>query len=135
MALMMHDAFSLRGLAAGCALLFLVAPAVQAAEQLPDAPSIDARAWILMDYASGKVLSEGNADEKLDPASLTKIMTSYVVGQAIKAGKIKLTDMVTVGRDAGDRQPGAARLIGDVPQAWHAGFRRRSEQRGHHSVR
>ncbi len=53
-----------------------------------------------MDYASGKVLSEGNADEKLDPASLTKIMTSYVVGQAIKAGKIKLTDMVTVGRDA-----------------------------------
>ena len=54
-ALMMHDAFSLRGLAAGCALLFLVAPAVQAAEQLPDAPSIDARAWILMDYASGKL--------------------------------------------------------------------------------
>lgn len=49
-------------------------------------------------------------------------MTSYVVGQAIKAGKIKLTDMVTVGRDAGDRQPGAARLIGDVPQARHAGF-------------
>ncbi|MBZ7357928.1 serine hydrolase, partial [Klebsiella michiganensis] len=97
---MTHDAFSLRGLAAGCALLLLVAPAVQAAEQLPDAPSIDARAWILMDYASGKVLSEGNADEKLDPASLTKIMTSYVVGQALKAGKIKSTDMVTIGRDA-----------------------------------
>jgi D-alanyl-D-alanine carboxypeptidase len=38
-------------------------------------------AWILMDYASGKVLSEGNADEKLDPASLTKIMTSYVSGR------------------------------------------------------
>ena len=34
-----------------------------------------------MDYASGKVLAEGNADEKLDPASLTKIMTSYVVGR------------------------------------------------------
>ena len=50
MALMTHDAFSLRGLVAGCALLVLVAPAVQAAEQLPDAPSIDARAWILMDY-------------------------------------------------------------------------------------
>lgn len=41
-----------------------------------------------MDYASGKVLAEGNADEKLDPASLTKIMTSYVVGQALKADKI-----------------------------------------------
>jgi D-alanyl-D-alanine carboxypeptidase (penicillin-binding protein 5/6) len=56
---------------AGSALLLVVAPAVQAADQLPDAPSIDAQAFILMDYASGKVLTEGN-DEKLDPASLTK---------------------------------------------------------------
>ncbi|MFY2735455.1 serine-type D-Ala-D-Ala carboxypeptidase [Pseudocitrobacter faecalis] len=97
---MTRDAFSLRGLVTGSVLLLLVAPAVQAAEQLPDAPSIDARAWILMDYSSGKVLTEGNADEKLDPASLTKIMTSYVVGQALKAGKIKPTDMVTIGKDA-----------------------------------
>ncbi|MEO3989307.1 serine-type D-Ala-D-Ala carboxypeptidase [Pseudocitrobacter cyperus] len=97
---MTRNAFSLRGLVTGSALLLLVAPAVQAAEQLPDAPSIDARAWILMDYSSGKVLTEGNADEKLDPASLTKIMTSYVVGQALKAGKIKPTDMVTIGKDA-----------------------------------
>lgn len=88
-----------------------------------------------MDYASGKVLSEGNADEKLDPASLTKIMTSYVVGQAIKAGKIKLTDMVTVGRDA--RATGNPALRGSSVMFLkrHAGFRRRSEQRGHHSVR
>lgn len=97
---MTRDVFSLRGLVTGSAFLLLVAPAVQAAEQLPDAPSIDARAWILMDYSSGKVLTEGNADEKLDPASLTKIMTSYVVGQALKAGKIKPTDMVTIGKDA-----------------------------------
>lgn len=90
----------LRGLAAGSAFLFLFAPTAFAAEQTVEAPSVDARAWILMDYASGKVLAEGNADEKLDPASLTKIMTSYVVGQALKADKIKLTDMVTVGKDA-----------------------------------
>lgn len=105
----------LRGLVAGSALLFLFAPTVQAAEQAIDAPSVDARAWILMDYASGKVLAEGNADEKLDPASLTKIMTSYVVGQALKADKIKLTDMVTVGRDAWRQETGAARFVGDVP--------------------
>ncbi|WP_035890191.1 serine-type D-Ala-D-Ala carboxypeptidase, partial [Franconibacter helveticus] len=61
---------------------------------------VEARAWILMDYASGKVLAEGNADEKLDPASLTKLMTSYVVGQALKAGKIHLNDKVTIGKDA-----------------------------------
>ena len=97
---MMCNTNAFRSLLAGSALLLVVAPAVQAADQLPDAPSIDARAFILMDYASGKVLTEGNADEKLDPASLTKIMTSYVVGQALKAGKIKLPDMVTIGRDA-----------------------------------
>lgn len=97
---MTHFSLSLRGLAAGAALLFLASPSLYAVEQTPGAPAIDARAWVLMDYASGKVLAEGNADEKLDPASLTKLMTSYVVGQALKAGKIHLTDMVTVGKDA-----------------------------------
>ncbi len=84
----------------GFCIFIPFAPTAFAAEQTVEAPSVDARAWILMDYASGKVLAEGNADEKLDPASLTKIMTSYVVGQALKADKIKLTDMVTVGKDA-----------------------------------
>ncbi len=77
----------------------LVAPAVHAAEP-PAPPQVDAKAYILMDYNSGKVLTEGNADTRLDPASLTKIMSSYVIGQAIKAGKIKPEDLVTVGKDA-----------------------------------
>ena len=86
---------------AGSVLLLALVPAVNAAEaQAPAAPAVEARAWILMDYASGKVLAEGNADEKLDPASLTKLMTSYVVGQALKAGKIHLNDKVTIGKDA-----------------------------------
>ncbi|MCG8155021.1 serine hydrolase [Brenneria goodwinii] len=84
---------------AGAALLAgLVAPVY--AEQMPTAPQIDAKAFILMDYHSGEVLTESNADERLDPASLTKMMASYVTGQAIKAGKIRPTDEVTVGRDA-----------------------------------
>ncbi len=91
---------SLRALFAGTTLLLLAAPAVAAEQTTANAPQVDARAWILMDYASGKVLAEGNADEKLDPASLTKLMTSYVVGQALKAEKIHLTDMVTIGKDA-----------------------------------
>lgn len=53
-----------------------------------------------MDYHSGKVLTANNPDERLDPASLTKIITSYVVGQAIKAGKISVNDLVTLGEDA-----------------------------------
>ena len=91
--------FHLRQAAAAGALLLLV-PATTLAEQAPAAPQIEAKAWILMDYASGKVLTESAADERLDPASLTKMMTSYVVGQAIKSGKITRDDMVTVGQDA-----------------------------------
>ncbi|MEJ4043304.1 serine hydrolase [Erwinia sp. SLM-02] len=70
------------------------------AEQAPAAPQIDAKAWILMDYNSGKVLTEHQADDRLDPASLTKMMASYVIGQALKSGKINKDDMVTVGKDA-----------------------------------
>ena len=67
---------------------------------IPGVPQIDAEAYILIDYNSGKVLAEMNADARRDPASLTKMMTSYVIGQAIKSGKITPTDMVSVGKDA-----------------------------------
>ncbi|ASM20810.1 MULTISPECIES: serine hydrolase [Serratia] len=90
---------SLKKLTFSVGILLLAAPAVRAAEP-PAPPQVDAKAYILMDYNSGKVLTEGNADTRLDPASLTKIMSSYVIGQAIKAGKIKPEDMVTVGKDA-----------------------------------
>ncbi|BAE74196.1 D-alanyl-D-alanine carboxypeptidase [Sodalis glossinidius str. 'morsitans'] len=81
-------------------LLLLAVPAVRGADAPPAAPEINARAYILMDYQSGKVLAEANADQRLDPASLTKIMSSYVIGQAMKAGKIHPTDKVTIGKDA-----------------------------------
>ncbi|EKN3345195.1 serine hydrolase [Yersinia ruckeri] len=80
-------------------LLLLTIPAVRAADEQP-APPIDAKAYVLMDFNSGKILTQGNADQRLDPASLTKIMSSYVIGQAIKAGKVHPDDMVTVGKDA-----------------------------------
>lgn len=70
------------------------------AQDAPVAPQLDAKAWFLMDYHSGKVLAESNADLRLDPASLTKMMSSYVIGQALKAGKIGKDDLVTVGNDA-----------------------------------
>jgi len=67
---------------------------------IPGVPQIDAEAYILIDYNSGKVLAEQNADARRDPASLTKMMTSYVIGKAMKAGKFKETDLVTIGNDA-----------------------------------
>lgn len=83
----------------GALLLLALAPAAQA-EQAPGVPQIEAKAYILMDYHSGTVLAEQRADEKLDPASLTKMMSSYAIGQAIKAAKIRNEDIVTVGKDA-----------------------------------
>lgn len=83
----------------GLSLLVVVSTSAYAA-QTPVAPQVDAKAFVLMDYNSGKILASGNPDKRLDPASLTKIMTSYVIGQAVNAGKITPQDMVTVGEDA-----------------------------------
>ncbi len=63
-------------------------------------PALPAKAWLLMDYDSGEVLASANADEPLPPASLTKMMTSYLVEQALRSGKLKPTDLVTVSQNA-----------------------------------
>ncbi|NDL62874.1 serine hydrolase [Acerihabitans arboris] len=83
----------------GALLVLSSIPAVRAEAPAP-APEVNAKAFILMDYQSGKVLAESNADLRLDPASLTKIMSSYVIGQALKAKKITEQDKVTIGKDA-----------------------------------
>ena len=67
---------------------------------IPKAPNIDARAYILMDYESGKVLGEEKADERMEPASLTKLMTAYAVFKALKENRLKLDDMVPISEHA-----------------------------------
>ena len=85
-----------------CAAAFSAAHAddLNIKTMIPGVPQIDAESYILIDYNSGKVLADQNADVRRDPASLTKMMTSYVIGQAMKAGKFKETDLVTIGNDA-----------------------------------
>lgn len=63
-------------------------------------PALPAKAWLLMDFDSGEVLASANADEPLPPASLTKMMTSYIVEQALRSGKLKQTDLVSVSQNA-----------------------------------
>jgi D-alanyl-D-alanine carboxypeptidase (penicillin-binding protein 5/6) len=63
-------------------------------------PALPAKAWLLMDSDSGEVLASANADEPLPPASLTKMMTSYLVEQALRSGKLKRTDLVSVSQNA-----------------------------------
>jgi len=62
----------------------------------PGPPEIDASAWLLADAKSGRILAERNADERLPPASLTKIMVSYIVAAELHRGSIALDDMVPV---------------------------------------
>jgi len=66
----------------------------------PTAPSIAGTAHILQDYDSGHILMSENADERLPPASITKLMTSYVVSQEIHDGNIKLDDEVLISEKA-----------------------------------
>ncbi|CAH6158896.1 D-alanyl-D-alanine carboxypeptidase DacD, partial [Klebsiella oxytoca] len=63
-------------------------------------PSIQAGSWVLMDYTTGQILTAGNEHQQRNPASLTKLMTGYVVDRAIDSHRITFDDIVTVGKDA-----------------------------------
>ncbi len=65
-----------------------------------DPPAIEAGGHLLIDVHTGHVLSENNADARLEPASLTKIMTAHLVFLEIEAGRIKLDDLVTISEKA-----------------------------------
>ena len=67
---------------------------------LPSPPQIAAKAFLLMDYHTGQILIGNNEHDRLPPASLTKMMTSYVIGQELKNGRIKPDDMVTISQNA-----------------------------------
>jgi len=66
----------------------------------PPPPSLDAKSWVLMDYATGQTLADANADARVEPASITKVMTSYVVSAELAAGKIKMDDQVFISENA-----------------------------------
>lgn len=67
---------------------------------IPAPPEFDAQSWVLMDYFSGRIITEHNKDEKIWPASLTKMMTAYVIGMELKAGRLKMEDEVTIPENA-----------------------------------
>lgn len=75
------------------------APAA-ASVAIPPAPKPVGTAWLVMDYASGQVLAGENYDQRLEPASITKVMTSYVVAAEMKNGKVRPTDQVMMSERA-----------------------------------
>lgn len=82
-----------------CRLLLVLAPvAVLAAAPpvIPEPPQVPANGYILVDHHSGRVLAEQRADERMEPASITKVMTAYIVFEALKDKRLALTDKVRV---------------------------------------
>ena len=82
------------------ALAFSLSSLTHAISITPDAPKINAKGFILIDYTTGKVIAEGNADMQLAPASLTKMMTSYIIGKELQSGGLKNTDKVMISENA-----------------------------------
>ena len=80
------------------------------ARPTPAPPIIGAKSYLMIDGETGHVLAMHQADERLAPASLTKLMTAYVVFQALKRQQIQLTDSVTVSEKAW-RTPGSRMFI------------------------
>ena len=78
------------------ALLAFCVFSAHAAAPIAPAPEIEARAWLLIDVTSGKALAEKNADSKIEPASLTKLMTAYLAFNAIKEKRLALKQALPV---------------------------------------
>ncbi len=82
-------------------LLMLVATAAQAKPApVPAPPQVAAESYLLIDFDSGKVLAEKDADKQVEPASITKLMTAYVVYHELEAGRLSLDEKVTISEKA-----------------------------------
>ncbi len=102
---------------------------VAIAADVPPPPKLDAPAYILIDQASGRTLASERADERAEPASITKLMTAYVTFRALKEGRLKLDELVSISERAwraegsrtflnvGDRVPVEVLLQGMIVQS------------------
>jgi D-alanyl-D-alanine carboxypeptidase (penicillin-binding protein 5/6) len=97
---MFRSSTALLALSSLLALSTLLAGPARAAAPIPKPPDVAARAYILSDHFSGRVLAQDHADDRMEPASLTKLMASYVIFTALKEGRLKLTDLVTISEHA-----------------------------------
>jgi D-alanyl-D-alanine carboxypeptidase (penicillin-binding protein 5/6) len=81
-------------------LLATSAGALAAAPAVPSPPKVAANGYILLDHDSGRVLAQQRADERMEPASITKLMTAYLVFNALKEKRLALTDTIKVSEHA-----------------------------------
>ncbi|WP_447736962.1 D-alanyl-D-alanine carboxypeptidase family protein [Rhodanobacter soli] len=67
---------------------------------VPPPPDVDGKSWVLMDYATGQILASKEPDLRVEPASITKVMTDYVVSAEVANGRVHMTDPVTISENA-----------------------------------
>jgi D-alanyl-D-alanine carboxypeptidase (penicillin-binding protein 5/6) len=95
---MLRAPFAVRSL--GLLLLLTALASLGADIPIPTPPTVDARSYVVVDYHTDKTLAALDADARMEPASLTKLMTAYIVFQELAAGKLKLQDQVVVSEHA-----------------------------------
>jgi len=81
-------------------LFAFVSFSVQGAVPIPKPPALDARSFVLIDHETGRVLATDKADLQMEPASITKLMTGYLVFRALQEKRLKLDEMVTISEHA-----------------------------------
>ncbi|MCO6411780.1 MAG: D-alanyl-D-alanine carboxypeptidase [Thiogranum sp.] len=91
-------------------VFFLWTGLAQAATPVPKEPAVGAKGYLVEDFLSGQAIAEKNADEPLEPASITKLMTAYVVFQEIRGGTLSLEDKVRISEKAW-RTPGSRMFV------------------------
>lgn len=101
---------SIRPLLASLLLLVLGVNSQAAPSLIPQPPKLAATGYVLMDYQSGQLIASSAAEQRMEPASLTKMMTAYVVSHELRSGHITLQDRVRVSEKAW-RMPGSRMFI------------------------
>ncbi|TCK19240.1 penicillin-binding protein 6 [Thiogranum longum] len=81
-------------------LLLLTSSLLHAATPVPKAPSVGAKGYLVEDFHSGQTIAEKNADQRLEPASITKLMSAYVIFSEIRNGTLALEDKVRISKKA-----------------------------------
>lgn len=110
---MTHSFRKAIGLVSG-SLLFLFCTGIEAAAPVmtPAAPTVAATSYLLVDFNSGRVLAEKDADKRVAPASITKVMTAYVAFRELKSGHLTLSEKATISQNAW--QTGGSKMFVEV---------------------
>ncbi|WP_026960696.1 MULTISPECIES: serine hydrolase [Aliagarivorans] len=111
----MNKSFLKRVIGASALIISVSSVAAPTPQVIPNAPLISAKAYYLIDFDSGRVLAAQNEQDRLAPASLTKIMTSYIIGHEVKSGNLGLDDTVTISKNAWSRNfPDSSKMFIEV---------------------